>query len=82
MPIPKTKGKFMIVERINLERLRNLDGVNTLSSLEVGDSVFLSDFKKAQSLRTLSYYLVKSRKLPWKFTFRKMDQGWRVIRVS
>jgi len=72
----------MIVERIELERLRSLDGINTLNALEVGDSVFLSDFKKAQSMRALSYYLVKSRKLPWKFTFRKMDQGWRVIRVA
>jgi len=71
----------MIVERIELKRLRNLDGISTLNSLEVGDSVFLSDFKKAQSMRALSYYLVKSRKLPWKFTFRKMDQGWRVIRI-
>lgn len=71
----------MIVERIELTRLRNLDGISTLNSLEVGDSVFLSDFKKAQSMRALSYYLVKSRKLPWKFTFRKMDQGWRVIRI-
>jgi hypothetical protein len=72
----------MIIERIELERLRSLDGINTLNALEVGDSVFLSDFKKAQSMRALSYYLVKSRKLPWKFTFRKMDQGWRVIRVA
>jgi hypothetical protein len=72
----------MIVERIDLERLRSLDGINTLSTLEVGDSVFLSDFKKAQSMRALSYYLVKSRQLSWKFTFRKMDQGWRVIRVN
>lgn len=72
----------MIVERIDLDRLRSLDGINTLSSLEVGDSVFLSDFKKAQSMRALSYYLVKSRRLSWKFTFRKMDQGWRVIRVN
>lgn len=71
----------MIVERIELTRQRNLDGISTLNSLEVGDSVFLSDFKKAQSMRALSYYLVKSRKLPWKFTFRKMDQGWRVIRI-
>ncbi|MFY8014341.1 MAG: hypothetical protein ACOVN3_02755 [Limnohabitans sp.] len=72
----------MIIERIELERLRSLDGINTLNALEVGDSVFLSDFKKAQSMRALSYCLVKSRKLPWKFTFRKMDQGWRVIRVA
>jgi len=72
----------MIIERINLDRLREMDGISTLSSLTVGDSVYLSDFKKAQSMRALSYYLVKTRKLPWKVTFRKMDQGWRVIRVQ
>jgi hypothetical protein len=30
----------------------------------------------------LSYYLVKTRKLARKFVFRKMDRGWRIIRVS
>lgn len=72
----------MIVERIDLERIRSQEGINTLGSLEVGDSLYFSDFKKAQSLRSLSYYLVKSRNLNWKFTFRKMDQGWRVIRTN
>jgi len=30
----------------------------------------------------LSYYLIRSRKLDWKFTFRKMDRGWRLIRIK
>ena len=72
---------IMIIERIDLERLTYQEGIEALSTLQVGDSVFLSDFKKAQSLRSLSYYLVKTRNLSWKFTFRKMDQGWRVIRI-
>ncbi|MBU3652463.1 MAG: hypothetical protein FGM44_05190 [Limnohabitans sp.] len=71
----------MLVERVELDRIRGLDGIRTLSALEVGDSIFLSDFKKAQSIRSLSYYFVKSRNLPWKFVFRKMDRGWRVIRI-
>jgi len=75
-------GEIMIVERIDLERLRGLEGVSTLGSLEVGESIYLSDFKKAQSMRALTYYLVKSRGLSWRFTFRKMDQGWRVIRIG
>ena len=73
---------IMIIERIDLERLAYQEGIDALSTLQVGDSVFLSDFKKAQSLRSLSYYLVKTRNLSWKFTFRKMDQGWRVIRIN
>jgi hypothetical protein len=72
----------MIVERIDLERIRSQEGINTLGSLEVGDSLYFSDLKIAQSLRSLCYYLVKSRNLNWKFTFRKMDQGWRVIRTN
>jgi hypothetical protein len=72
----------MIIERIDLTRLRSLEGITTLGSLEVGDSIYLSDFKKAQSMRSLSYYLVKSRGLSWRFTFRKMDQGWRIIRTD
>jgi hypothetical protein len=38
--------------------------------------------KKAHSLRALSYYFVRTRKLPRKFVFRKMDHGWRIIRVK
>ena len=72
----------MIIERIDLTRLRSLECITTLGSLEVGDSIYLSDFKKAQSMRSLSYYLVKSRGLSWRFTFRKMDQGWRIIRTD
>ena len=72
----------MIIERIDLTRLRSLEGITTLGSREVGDSIYLSDFKKAQSMRSLSYYLVKSRGLSWRFTFRKMDQGWRIIRTD
>jgi hypothetical protein len=38
--------------------------------------------KKAQSLRSLTYYLVRSRNLERKFVFRKMDRGWRIIRTK
>ncbi|NBX63122.1 MAG: hypothetical protein EBT67_12110 [Betaproteobacteria bacterium] len=40
------------------------------------------DLKKAHSLRALSYYLVRTRKLSRKFVFRKMDHGWRIIRIQ
>jgi hypothetical protein len=33
-------------------------------------------------LRALSYYFLRTRKLPRKFVFRKMDHGWRIIRVK
>jgi hypothetical protein len=65
-----------VVAKIKLQ-----DDLVTLEMLQVGESIFCSDFKKAQSLRSLSYYLIRSRKLEWKFTFRKMDHGWRIIRI-
>jgi len=76
------RSTFMIIEHIDFERLRSFEGISTLNTLEVGDSVFISDLKKAQSMRALTYYLIKSRNLSWKFTFRKMDRGWRVIRIK
>ena len=71
----------MLVQRVNLQTIRLQTHVTTLSALEVGESVFCTDLKQAQSLRALSYYMVRSRNLQRKFTFRKMDRGWRIIRV-
>ena len=72
----------MLVQRVNLQNLRLQTHVTTLSALEVGESVFCTDLRQAQSLRALSYYMVRSRNLQRKFTFRKMDRGWRIIRVQ
>jgi hypothetical protein len=74
--------KAMIIERLELNQLTLTSNVATLSQLDVGDSIFCEDMKKANSLRALSYYFVKTRNLPRKYVFRKMDHGWRVIRVS
>ncbi len=72
----------MIIERVELENIRQQDYLSALGALEVGESVFCTDLKQAQSLRSLSYYLIRSRKLERKFTFRKMDRGWRLIRIA
>jgi len=72
----------MIVEPIDLKRVKPQDNVTTLMSMEIGDNIFSEDAKKAESLRVLSYYLRKSRNLDWKFVFRKMDRGWRIIRTQ
>ncbi len=73
---------LMIIERVELENIRQQDYLSALGALEVGESVFCTDLKQAQSLRSLSYYLIRSRKLERKFTFRKMDRGWRLIRIA
>lgn len=72
----------MIIERLELKQLALTSNVLLLEKLDVGESVFCEDMKKAHSLRALSYYFVRTRKLPWKFVFRKMDHGWRIIRIK
>lgn len=72
----------MIIERLELKQLALTSNINTLETLDIGDSIFCDDLKKAHSLRALSYYLVRTRNLSRKFVFRKMDHGWRIIRVQ
>jgi hypothetical protein len=72
----------MLVESVALDRVQTRNWISTLASLEVGQSIYVSDARQAESVRVSSYYLVKSRNLPWKFVSRKMDKGWRVIRVA
>jgi hypothetical protein len=71
----------MIVERVDLDAIHKTEYLTTLGRLGIGESIFCTELKQAQSLRSLSYYLIRSRKLDWKFTFRKMDRGWRIIRI-
>lgn len=79
------KGDFgyaMLVDRHFIALAPPESHLTTLSTLEVGQSVFCEEWKQAASLRSLSYYLIKTRKPGWKFTFRKMDRGWRLIRIA
>ena len=72
----------MIIERLELNQLALTSKIHTLETLDIGDSIFCDDLKKAHSLRALSYYLVRTRNLSRKFVFRKMDHGWRIIRTQ
>ena len=72
----------MIIERLELNQLALTSNILTIENLDVGDSILCEDMKKAHSLRALSYYFLRTRKLPRKFVFRKMDHGWRIIRVK
>ena len=72
----------MIIERLELNQLALTSNILTLESLGIGDSIFCDDLKKAHSLRALTYYFLRTRKLPRKFVFRKMDHGCRIIRVK
>jgi hypothetical protein len=74
--------KHMIIERLELNNLALTSNIVTIEKLDIGDSIFCEDMKKAHSLRALSYYFVKTRNVPRKFVFRKMDHGWRNIRIK
>ena len=50
--------------------------------MDVGDSFFVADYRKAESARISAIQFCKSKSKNWKFTQRKMDGGWRIIRVS
>jgi hypothetical protein len=71
----------MIIERLELNKLTLTSNIVTIEQMDIGDSIFCDDMKKAHSLRALSYYFVRTRNLPRKFVFRKMDHGWRIIRI-
>jgi len=71
----------MIVERFNLSRLNLNTRIQALSTLEPGDSLFFNQLNEAQSMRALSYYFLRTRNLGWRFTFKKIDKGWRLIRI-
>jgi len=71
----------MRIERFDLARLLPESRLAVLSSLQIGDSLFFAEHKEAQSMRVLSYYFLKSRNLTWRFTFKKIDNGWRLIRI-
>jgi hypothetical protein len=82
-PIPPVCGGFPVfIEKIDLEKIREKNWLELLSRLEVGESVYCVDPREAESVRVTSYYLIKTRKLPWRFVSRKMDRGWRLIRVE
>ena len=72
----------MIIKRLELNQLALTSNILTIEKLDVGESIFCEDMKKAHSLRALSYYLIRTRNLPRKFVFRKMDHGWRIIRIK
>jgi len=51
-------------------------------NMNVGDSFLITDFKKAESARVSAIQFCKRKCKDWKFTQRKMDGGWRIIRIG
>jgi hypothetical protein len=47
----------------------------------IGDCMFFEDFKNAESARVAAIQYVRRKNLQWKFSIRKMNDGWRLFRV-
>ena len=52
------------------------------NQMGVGDSILIDDFRLAQSARVSAINYIKRHDLGWKFSIRKMENGWRIFRVN
>jgi hypothetical protein len=50
-------------------------------TMTVGDCLFISEFRKAESARVAAIQFVKRRGLDWKFSMQKSRDGWRIQRI-
>jgi hypothetical protein len=50
--------------------------------MDVGDSFLLTEYKKAESARIAALLFSRRKSLQWKFSLRKVSEGWRVFRVN
>lgn len=52
------------------------------NDMTVGDSLYLSDPRKAESARISAIQFARRNQLEWRFSMRKMDGGWRLFRIK
>jgi len=52
------------------------------SHMDVGDSFLLTEYKKAESARIAALLFARRKSLEWKFSVRKVSEGWRVFRIN
>ena len=50
--------------------------------MDVGDSFLVTEYKKAESARIAALLFARRKSLEWKFSMRKVSEGWRVFRVN
>lgn len=51
------------------------------TTMKIGDSLLVSEFRKAESARVSAIQFVKRRGLNWKFSIQKGREGWRIYRI-
>jgi len=49
---------------------------------EVGDSLFIDDYKRAESARVAGIQFVRRHHLAWKIGIRKVNGGWQILRTA
>jgi len=54
----------------------------SFDNMGVGDCMFFEEFKRAESARIAAIQFSKRNRPEWKFSIRKMSDGWRVFRIS
>ena len=52
------------------------------NQMDVGDSFLLTEYKKAESARIAALLFARRKSLEWKFSMRKVSEGWRIFRVN
>jgi hypothetical protein len=84
---------WMIVNSETGQRMIAIDKVGTVPAVKernsypffkmgVGDSFLLTEQKKAESARIAALLYARRKSLEWKFSMRKVAEGWRVIRIN
>lgn len=52
-----------------------------IEAMQVGDFIHIEDYKTAQSARVSATQFARRRQLEWRFSIRKMRDGWRIFRT-
>jgi hypothetical protein len=71
LTVEKTTDKYLIPIRSRY----------VFCEMIIGDCMFFEDFKNAESARVAAIQYVRRKNLQWKFSIRKMNDGWRLFRV-
>jgi len=53
----------------------------SFDDMSVGDCMHFDEFKRAENARIAAIQFSKRNRPAWKFSIRKMSDGWRIFRV-
>jgi len=78
---------FNLLNTYSIDKYRDefsysVKNIYPFSQMTVGDSFLIDDFKKAESARVSAAYFSKCSKKGFKFSLKKMNDGWRLFRIQ